>query len=72
MGDEPDFGYPQWVRLECACGHHARVCLPPGPYRLRYWILPRARCTKCGRRGAQDVQMTLAPGEAPSGQYPKF
>lgn len=72
MDDKPDHGYPQWVWLECYCGHWAKVCLPRGPYRLRDWILPRARCTKCGRKGAKDTLAARDPADEPPGNYPKF
>lgn len=57
--------YEQWVSIYCECGHHANVRLPEGPWRHRDWILPRARCTACGKRGAKDMRAALAPDQTP-------
>lgn len=52
----------QWIRLECRCGHHAEVKIASERWMHRDEILPRARCSKCGKRGADHLQVAHAPG----------
>lgn len=58
----------QRVILYCSCGHHATVTLE-GQWKHRDWILPRARCSKCGRLGADHLQVAQDPGTVPGGGY---
>lgn len=51
----------QFVTFYCHCGHHATVQLSGGPWREREWLLPRARCSVCGRLGAQDLRAAIDP-----------
>lgn len=52
----------RWVRFYCACGHHAVVKLPDGPWQHRDKLLPRAVCTVCGRKAAVDLKTEVPPG----------
>lgn len=46
--------------LFCSCGHVATVDRIDG---LRSGILPRARCSACGKRGADDMRHGYRCGE---------
>lgn len=48
---------PKRVRIYCTCGHYAVVTVPRGM--LRDDILPRARCSVCGLRGAVDLTLVV-------------
>lgn len=51
----------QWLTFYCYCGHHATVKLSNEPWQHRDKLLPRARCTVCGRRGAKNLAVANDP-----------
>lgn len=55
---------PTFFRVYCQCGHNGIVAL--SGFLHRDHLLPRCRCTRCGRRGAYDVRAYVPGTEAPS------
>lgn len=50
-----------WLRIECYCGHKAVIHLVTEKWLHRDVILPRCRCSVCGRLGAEHMHITNAP-----------
>jgi len=45
------------LSITCRCGHTANIEWPDGRSTLRDYVLPRARCVRCGKLGAEDMRV---------------